>query len=393
MLLKPRRVRGNPLKIGSPVQFDCYDQTGRLLLKKGYIVETQNQVTSLLNHGLYRVDFSNELEDTIPTKEVTSINISSPFRLLNDFNERLKRLFHDLNNETRIILNQETETFTERVMEMAKVIQKLCRADSDALLGKIHLDNSERYSILHPLHRAIVSELLAIRENIPEQIRLHLIAASLTCDMSIQKLQDVLVCQKGPLEPHQRQIIASHPVDTVNLLKSLGVSNPVWLTTIIQHHEQLNGNGYPYGLSGHEITSLSRILKLADMYTAMTSARTYRKALLNTSTMRDILLRRGSEIDEDLAVSIIKVIGIYPPGAFVKLMNGDIAIVIRRSSNPKTPFVKALMDIRGALYKIPVKRKTDYGDYQIHDVIDHKDIIHVDMHKLINLHKLWDYQI
>ena len=378
-------LSGDQIQVGRPVPFDCYDSHGHLLLRKGFILESQKQVDFLLDRGLFRQD------DSAPPEILLANKTPSPFQLLNDYSNRLKLLLSNYSVESRIEMHRDGKSFSEQVIELAKDIQRLCQIDADALLGKIHLDHSGRYSIIHSMHRAIISELLALRKSISDADRQQLIAAALTSDMSILQLQDLLIRQNGPLLPEQQRQIFSHPIETVKQLNFLGVTNPVWITTVIQHHELLNGKGYPHGLSSANVSVMARILKLADMYTAMISPRAYRKALLNKATLRDILLKRGSEIDEEFAISIVKELGIFPPGAFVRLKNGEIAIVIRRGINPKFPIVKAVLGMRGNHYITPVNRETSIEQFEIHDIIDPYNIVNVDINKLIDFHKLWDY--
>jgi HD-GYP domain-containing protein (c-di-GMP phosphodiesterase class II) len=395
MSLNSNSLNAAQIKVGCPVPCDCYDGQGRLLLRKGVVIDSQRQVDFLVERGLFRMeDTSGEpstLESTA-SNNTTAAKPPSPFMLLNDYSKRLQQLLSSFGDSPSAARDHTGTSFSDRAIELAMDIQKLCKIDADALLGKVHLDHSGRYSISHPVHRAIISELLALRKSVSEELRLYLIAAALTSDMSIQKLQDDLIRQNGPLRPEQQSAILSHPFTSVKLLESLGVTNTTWLQTVLQHHELLNGKGYPNGVSGDNVSKLARILKLSDMYTAMVSPRAYRKTLLNKNVMRDILLKRGSEIDEELAISIIKELGVYPPGAFVKLMNGEIAIVTHRGTNPKTPLVKAVIGSNGVLHRYQAKRRTDAVEFEIHDVVDRDNIAaHINLEKSLNLQELWGY--
>jgi HD-GYP domain-containing protein (c-di-GMP phosphodiesterase class II) len=271
-------------------------------------------------------------------------------------------------------------------MNLAGELQALCLKDSDALLGAIHLAKGSRYSLDHPLYRAIVTELLATRKGLPQQDRQRVVAAALTCDISMTKLQDELVRQAGPLSAEQKLSIASHPMESARLLESLGVTDKAWISAVAQHHEVLNGTGYPHRCAGEDVSLWSRVLKLADVYTAMVSPKAHRKAALSKSAMREILLKRGTEIDDSLSVLIVKELGIYPPGAFVKLQSGELGIVIKRHINPKTPIIKAVVGPRGAPFDTPIPRKTDTREYEILDVVERDAIVKID------LNKLWGYE-
>jgi HD-GYP domain-containing protein (c-di-GMP phosphodiesterase class II) len=374
------KLGGGLIRVGYPVPFDCYDSQGHLLLKKGLIVDSQRQVDFLLERGLYSMD-----GPSAGPPEQSAERPPTPFQLLGDYNNRLKQLFVSVYAEHLQGKVSEGSVFPDRMLQLAKDIQQLCRADADALLGAIHLDGSGRYSIAHPLYRAVICELLAARKGLPEEDRQRILAAALTCDLSMLKLQDDLSRQTEPLQPDQKQALKAHPLETAKLLTSLGVVDAEWKAAVTQHHELLNGQGYPQGLSSTDVSWWARILKLADMYTAMVSTKAYRKASLSKTAMRDIFLKRGSEIDEELAVFIVKELGVYPPGAFVKLQSGELAIVINRGSNPKAPTVRVVVGPRGAPFDKPMLRKTDVREYEILDVVERDAIV------VLDLHKLWGY--
>jgi HD-GYP domain-containing protein (c-di-GMP phosphodiesterase class II) len=376
------KLNGTQILVGQPVPYDCYDGHGNLLLKKGLVVDTQKQVDFLLERGLFgQPGTASAAAEVIKPDD----RPPTPFELLSHYSNRLKQLFSVLNPDPSAEKEPDVSNFPERLLQLAGDLQKLCLLDTDAILGAIHLDDSGRYSVMHPLYRAALCELLAARKTVPESDRLWIIAAALTCDLSMLKLQDDLSRQDQPLQPEQQQAIKAHPMASAKILASFGVNNSIWMNAVIQHHELLNGKGYPRGLALGDISGAARILKLADMYTAMITPRAYRKAMLSKTAMRDIFLKRGSEIDEELAVYIVKELGVYPPGAFVKLQSGELAIVTHRGINPKSPAVKAVVGPRGAPFDKPVLRKTDIREYEILDVVERDMIVKID------LHKLWGY--
>lgn len=321
-----------------------------------------------------------EITERSPDKSPT------PFQLLDDCNRRLKQIFAAARAEPLPARAKGCSEFSGRVLELAKDLQQACRFDPDALLGAVHLDDSGRYSVIHPLYRAIICELLAARKGIPEEDRRRIIAAALTCDLSMLDLQDELVRQAGPLQADQTQAIRSHPLETEQLLLSLGVLDADWVMAVTQHHELLNGDGYPHGLSSEKVSEWARILKLADMYTAMVGARGYRRPTSSKAAMRDIFLKRGSEVDAELAVLIVKELGVFPPGTFVRLQSGELAIVVHRGSNLKAPGVKAIVGPRGAPFEHPMPRKTDICEYGILDAVERDTMVKMD------LHTLWGYE-
>lgn len=219
----------------------------------------------------------------------------------------------------------------------------------------------------------------------PDDERLQIVAAALSADISMIKLQDELARQKEQLQPQQRLALHQHPLESLKLLTVLGVVNKTWLTAVLQHHEAWNGKGYPGGVAAGEISLGARILKLADMYTALIAPRAQRVGAISKVAMRELYLKRGEEVDEELALLLIKELGVFPPGAFVKLYSGELAIVTRRTDNPKAPAAKAVVGPRGAPYERPAPRKTEIREYEIVGVVERDKIVAID------LHNLWGY--
>ncbi|MBT9455376.1 MAG: hypothetical protein IV097_02025 [Burkholderiaceae bacterium] len=371
-----RKLSGGQIQVGKPIPYDCYDGNGQLLLKKGLVVDSQRQVDFLLERGLYgQAEASGG--DATPVND----RPASPFELISDCYNRLSRLLSLPSAQSA----GASPPLAQPIQALAADIQKLCRLDADAVLGAVHLDHAVRYGVMHPVHRAIVCEMLARRKAVPEDERLQIVAAALSADISMIKLQDELARQKEQLQPQQRLALHQHPLESLKLLTVQGVVNKTWLTAVVQHHEACNGKGYPSGVAAGGISQGARILKLADMYTALIAPRAQRAGAISKVAMRELYLKRGEEVDEELALLLIKELGVFPPGAFVKLYSGELAIVTRRTDNPKAPAAKAVVGPRGAPYERPAPRKTEIREYEIVGVVERDKIVAID------LHNLWGY--
>ncbi|MDM4766762.1 HD domain-containing phosphohydrolase [Pelomonas sp. SE-A7] len=366
------RLSSSHLVVGKAVPFDCYDAQGNLLLKKGLVIDSQRQVDFLIDRGLFGKPA--EVQNKV---DVVNDRPPTPFELLADYHGHLLRWFSQLESEPGD---------ASRLLGIARHLQALCMGHPDEVLGAVHLDIGGRYGVRHPLHRAIVCELLAGRKGMLPEERLPLLAAALTADVSMLKLQEELVRQASPLLPAQRAQLHQHPQESVRLLSSMGVQDSSWLLTVLQHHEIPDGSGYPRGLKAGEISLGARILKIADLYTALTAPHAHREPLISKLAMRDIYMRRGAEVDEELALLLIKAMGVYPPGAFVRLQSGELAIVTQRGDNPKAPAAKAVVGPRGAPYERALPRRTELREYEIRDVVERDKIVK------LGLNHIWGYE-
>ena len=100
---------------------------------------------------------------------------------------------------------------------------------------------------------------------------------------------------------------------------------------VAEHHERLDGSGYPRGLSGRQISVDSAIAGLIDTYSALTSLRPYAEQLSPSNALGALYRLRGKHFSEMLVENFIQCIGIYPVGSAVEMNTGEIGIVIAQN--------------------------------------------------------------
>lgn len=358
--MEQHRISMSDIVIGEPLPWNVYDDGGHLLLSKGYVVERNRQLESLIERGLF-VD-----AQVITKKNAAPVErpkeLPSVLRLINLSNRRLQALLLNLPNETAA---------QNKLLEVSKALVYACTIDSDVALGSILLNQEgSAYPIRHCVDTAIVALLVGRTMNkSPEEIEL-LTAAALTMNVAMLRLQDKLQNSPDPLTEEESRLIREHPQRGVEMLTQAGVTSEVWLSWVLMHHENEDGSGYPLGKSGAEIPLNAKIISLADRYCARVSPRNYRKSLLPNAALRDILLADKKNIDPVLTTTFIRELGIYPTGTYVRLENGEIGVVTGKGPSSTTPYVHALVGPRGAPLAMAIKRDTSKKLYAIRDVLN-----------------------
>ena len=102
-----------------------------------------------------------------------------------------------------------------------------------------------------------------------------------------------------------------------------------WLTTVDQHHENIDGSGYPLGLKGSEIIPEARLLRLVDSWCALRFQRGGRAQKTPREALRELHQQAIGQLDHSLFVQFRRLMGEYPPGTFVRLENRETAVVLR----------------------------------------------------------------
>jgi HD-GYP domain-containing protein (c-di-GMP phosphodiesterase class II) len=214
------------------------------------------------------------------------------------------------------------------VRGLAQDILRVARNKPDATLAAILLLPFRRYSCAHAVHVALLVLRVAIRLKTPMETTLCLVCSALTMNISMQALQDQLRKQEQPLTDQQLKRIRFHPVIGSAILREAGVVDPLWHVSVLGHHERFNGKGYPFGLGEQKINYYAHLIHVAD--TVMAWLHPARSP--HTPFPKDQVLRlfacRDVLVDRQIADCIVKEIGLYPAGCFVKVNDGSTAIVL-----------------------------------------------------------------
>jgi len=184
--------------------------------------------------------------------------------------------------------------------------------------------------------------------------------AALSMNLSITGLQDELARQPGRLTDAQRKVLHVHGERSAQMLRDLGVSDPLWLEAVAQHH-----HARPGPLAGRAPGDLlARVLRRADRYAARLSPRRSRPASNATQGVQAVFLDEGGHPD-DAGQLLVKFTGMYPPGSWVKLACGEVALVLKRTAFLKAPVLASMINREGLPMAVPALRNARLPDYTI----------------------------
>lgn len=366
-----KRVRQGDIIIGKPLQWDAFDQNDKLLLKEGSILQSEFQLNALLNRGLY-IRGRQEQEFT----DVEHPN-RCPFEAFADAYQRLEIIF---------CRGQEEKNFSSGIRDIVKIVQQSYEQDANASLAALLFSEKNKYPFIHSVHTALMCEVTLQALGWQREERLSTIAAGLTMNIAMFQLQEILHSQKVPLSEQQRQEIQNHPVRGVDILRGIGVSDQVWLDAVLGHHERLDGSGYPGALKGDDISVPARVVAMGDLYCAKIASRVHRKSMLPSNALRNLFLETPQKIDGSIVKLLIKKVGMYPPGTFVELNNGEIAVVTQVGEEVQYPVLKSVLSVSGTPRTIPLFRDCRLEEFSIKKIIGQSDV-GIEVNRYI----LWGY--
>lgn len=201
----------------------------------------------------------------------------------------------------------------------------------------------------HVVNVAIFSIILAkgIGYNGDELVNIG--AAGILHDVGIGRIPQRLWEHKiESFTSDDRNLIQKHPKYGFDAILRSDQQLEELARCTLQHHERINGTGYPNKLLEKEIHDYAKIVSIIDTYESLIHPRNYRDALIPPLGLKEIMDQKGTSFPIKLVKSLIENISIYPAGCFVELNSGEIAKVIKiNDRNPIRPVIRILYDSRG----------------------------------------------
>lgn len=338
------------LRTGEALPFRILDGAGRLLLAAGQRIVDVEQLRVLLDRGAavegLEVERVRRERGLLPEPAAET----PPGSWFDSWEQQTWRL----DGWLRALAKGEAKR--EGIETIADDCLQLLERQPDAALFVAMRQDHQRfalYALTHGLNTAVVAVLCARQLKLADAAVRSLVRAALTMNAPIVELQAQMAEQSEPPGKRQLDLIRAHPLKAVEWLRAIGVDDEAWLGAVAEHHERDGGSGYPRGLA--MVGELAGVLRAADVYTAKISPRAVR-APLNSQTAAHQLLQEhpGSPVGP----ALVKTVGVYPPGDFVRLKSGETAIVVRRTAEMRAPEVQVLQSATGKLLAEPRRRDT-----------------------------------
>lgn len=290
---------------------------------------------------------------------------------LDDQYEDLLSLWSDLEAGLGVLLVRplQIQSFATKVFQFDRWLQDLVAHDIDAalyLMFQLASTSTAGYSASHALVCATLCHILALELQLPPLERDSLVRAALTMNIGMTQMQDELAEQRERPTSAQHDAIRNHPQDSQVLLSRLFIDDTLWLDVVGQHHTPLSERVALSQLSPKD--RLTRILSTIDRYAAMISPRKSRAGRSATDSVRAIVGQEDTMQDE-VSYALVRAVGLCPPGTFVRLDNGDIAVVLRRSKKANHPLVASIVDAKDAQRREPRLHQTEMGKPRIQSAL------------------------
>lgn len=230
---------------------------------------------------------------------------------------------------------------------IAKEITDSLVNNQNALQSLMRMRSKDQYLLEHSMNVAVLMGVLARSMKIFGDELHQLVFGAFVHDIGKVRVPEEILYKPGRLEPDEWQEMQRHVVYGVEALKSIGGLSPLAMSICEQHHERLDGTGYPFSLSGDQISFQGRMAAVVDVYDAITADRVYHKGMEPTVALKKMLEWSGNHLDRSLVYQLIRCVSVYPAGSAVELASGHIAVVREANlQSPNKPTVSLIYDTR-----------------------------------------------
>lgn len=329
-----KRVPIEDLKPGMYVT-QVLEQTGTLRMRSKGVVKNQSVINTLSTKGILCVEvdtdkstFSFEADTPAEPQKETKVAAPKNTPLNHESINQANDLYFDavnIQNGFLSSLKRGAAKDLKPVEDLAESLIESVFDNKDALSCLTLIKDADAYLLEHSINCGILmgmlTQFLGYDRDTIEQASI----GALLMDVGMSSLPKDVRNNNGNFSQSDWEVMKTHVETGIELVEQCGDISDLVLSIISQHHERVDGSGYPKGLIKEDISELARIAAIVDTYDAMTSNRAHRESISPTQALKRLTSESG--LDQNLVAQFIQCVGIHPVGSLVKLKSGKLAIV------------------------------------------------------------------
>ena len=260
--------------------------------------------------------------------------------------EIIRDVVEDLRRDRPVNIEKINEVIDEMVDSVGN--------NPDALLWLTKLKSRDSYAYDHGIDVAVYMLAFGRHLGYPKE-RLRILGVSgLMQDIGKLRVREEILAKSGRLSPEEFEEMKVHVSHSVDILRKTSDIPHEVIAVVGQHHERLDGSGYPRRLKGDQIDSLASMAGIVDSFEALVSHRPYAEAISTHQALQQLNRWKGTSFHEALTEQFIQCIGIFPVGSLVELNTGDVAVVVGQNKVRRLkPKIMLLLDPDKQAYQYP----------------------------------------
>lgn len=268
-------------------------------------------------------------------------------------NDLLHRVTEDIRSGGALQLENVEAVIDDMVESMVR--------NPDAMMWVARLREQNMSTYGHGLSVAVNLVAFGRHLGYPKQSLSHLGLLGMLLDLGKIKIPKELLEKHERLTPAEFDHVKQHVQFGLDILHKTPNIHADVLDGVAQHHERMNGKGYPFGLGGEKITVFGRMAGIADSYAAMTQQRNYAETASPHEALQTMSGYEGTQFHSEMLEQFIQSIGAFPVGSLVELSTGEVAVVATHNKLKRLkPKVMIITEADKTVRKFPTTKDLLY---------------------------------
>jgi len=229
-------------------------------------------------------------------------------------------------NINRLIFARPKETLIE-AGKLVDSMSEVLLSGSDTVMHLIQQTAGNEELYFHTLNVSVLAMMLANEMKCSDEMIKEVGIAALFHDLGKVNVPEHIVNKTEPLTRPEQNFLELHPEYGLEVGKKAGLP-PTALDVIVQHHEFMDGSGYPHHLKGDAISLHTRIVTIANVYDNLCNHNDPKQSLTPHEALSTMYAHRRAQFDTAIMATLVKSLGVYPPGTLVRLSNEAVGLVM-----------------------------------------------------------------
>ena len=314
-----KRILVSDLTPGLEIGKAVITEEGTVVLTEGTVL-TPSLIERLRQWGIQAVNVRQEITDNIAQQEpVFSATRMAFCGVYDDVLQDLRKAFETMRYRKEVPLSA-IQSLADKAVNLS---------EAPGVMNYLHLvKKPDEYTYRHSLNVGIITGLLGRWMDYSGQQLKELILAGLMHDIGKTQIPIDVLNKPGKLSPEELELVRKHTTRGYNLIKASKELSAGQAYGILQHHERIDGSGYPLGVPGEKIHPYARIVAVADIFDAMSSERFYQKSVSPFDIVQTLVREMFNKLDPQVCTVFLNNVRDYFVGSIVRLYDGRTAEVL-----------------------------------------------------------------
>lgn len=306
---------------------------GSMMLNQG-VALTKRYIEKLIELGIGNIYIEDDMLEEIKPEDPEFVKIKS-----NVVNVLSKSFINLEYKDTKPKLDPTVNTIID-------IVEYLLEHKDISAVHLSEIKTYDNYTYVHSLNTCVISLFFGVKMSMPKTKLMDLGMGAILHDVGKTKIPKSILNKPSKLTDEEFEIMKQHSELGYELIHEFKYLSERSKRLVLEHHERIDGSGYPKGMTGDRISEFGKIIAISDVYDAIVSDRVYRKGISGNEAYEFILGGAGTLFDWELVNVFKNNFSIYPPGSCVRLSNGQEAFILKENKGfPDRPIVRVLYDM------------------------------------------------